>query len=111
VPPAGSYYNYAGYVHEPAGGLEGRYTEGRSYFEGWGVSGKIDWDINESMQLESITAYRSYTSGFSNDNDLSPLNMSLGDGTLDFWSFSQEVRLNGAFGENEQVEWTVGGFY
>src|SRR5690606_10835981 len=32
-------------------------------------------------------------------------------GTLDFWSFSQEVRLNGAFGAADQVEWTLGGFY
>jgi len=110
VPEYGSYYNYASYRNEAVEGLPGRVTDGRSFFRGWGVSGKIDWDINDTMNLVSITAYRSYDSGFSNDNDMSPLSQQLGDGTLDFWSFSQELRLNGtAF--DEAVDWTLGGFY
>jgi hypothetical protein len=47
--------------------------------------------------VQSITAYREYDSGFTNDNDLSPLASSLGLGTLPFHSFSQELRLNGGF--------------
>jgi len=111
VPPAGSYYNYGTYRMEATANRPSRYTPGRSFFRSWGVSGKIDWDISDSLQLESITAYRDYNSGFQNDNDLSPLSQQLGDGTQPFWGFSQEVRLNGAFGEAQQVEWTIGGFY
>jgi iron complex outermembrane receptor protein len=111
VPPAGSYYNYGTYIMGETPNRPSRYTEGRSFFRSWGVSGKIDWDINDTMQLESITAYRDYNSGFQNDNDLSPFYQQIGDGTQPFWGFSQELRLNGAFGADKQVEWTIGGFY
>jgi len=120
VPPPGSYYNYASFVSEedtfflpdgtPFPVTETR-ADGRSNFEGWGVSGHIDYDLGDNLSLVSISAYRSYALDFSNDDDLSPLNLGLGQGDLTFWSFSQEVRLNGAFGEENQVEWTLGGFY
>ena len=70
----------------------------------------IVWNINDMMNLESITAYRDYQSGFQNDNDLSPLNQQLGDGTSPLWAISEELRLNGSFADN-MVEWTIGGFY
>jgi iron complex outermembrane receptor protein len=59
--------------------------------------------------VKSVSAYREYDSGFTNDNDLSPLANSLGVGTLPFHSFSQELRLNGGFAE--KFEYTVGAFY
>ena len=111
VPPIGSYYNYAGYFSPADATHPDNRADGRTKFEGWGLSGKVDWDLGSNMNLESITAYRSYDSAFSNDDDVSPLAHSLGQGTLTFWSFSQEVRLNGSFGDASQVEWTLGGFY
>src|SRR5690606_40056187 len=63
------------------------------------------------LQLVSITAYREYTSEFSNDNDVSPLSHSLGFGPLTFDFFSQELRLNDAFGDNDEIEYTLGGYY
>jgi iron complex outermembrane receptor protein len=85
--------------------------DGRIRFEGWGISGQVDWDLSDQLQLVSITAYREYTSEFSNDNDVSPLAHSLGFGPLTFDFFSQELRLNGAFGENDEIEYTLGAFY
>jgi iron complex outermembrane receptor protein len=41
----------------------------------------------------------------------SPLAHSLGYGPLTFDFFSQELRLNGAFGANDEVEYTIGAFY
>jgi iron complex outermembrane receptor protein len=79
------------------------------HFEGWGLSGQVDWDIADNLQITSITAYRSYRSVFSNDNDVSPLAHSLGYGPLTFDFFSQELRLNGNIGDT--IEYTVGGYY
>jgi iron complex outermembrane receptor protein len=79
-------------------------------FEGWGVSGQIDWDLSENLQIQSITAYRDYRNQFSNDDDLSPLPIGNGSGDLTFWSVSQELRLNGSL-LNDALEYTLGGFY
>ncbi|MCW2391657.1 TonB-dependent receptor [Sphingobium sp. B11D3A] len=83
--------------------------DGRVRFKGWGLSGQIDWEISPNFQLNSITAYREYTSNFSNDNDVSPMAHSLGYGPLTFRFFSQELRLNGKV--NDQINFTLGGYY
>jgi iron complex outermembrane receptor protein len=107
----GPYCNFATFSNPADGPYRASVGDGRVRFEGWGVSGQVEWDLLDSLQLVSITAYRSYTSEFSNDNDASPLAHSLGYGPLTFDFFSQELRLNGAFGANEEVEYTIGGYY
>lgn len=82
----------------------------RQFFDGGGASLNIDWKINESMKLKSVTAYREYNSGFTNDNDTSPMSTQLGDGNLPFHSFAEELRLNGTAAAGK-VDYTVGGFY
>jgi iron complex outermembrane recepter protein len=84
-------------------------ADGRIRFKGWGISGQVEIELSDDLQLNSITAYRSYVSNFSNDNDQSPLAHSLGYGPLTFDFFSQELRLNGQIGET--VEFTLGGYY
>lgn len=123
IPPYGSYYNYAGYYNPaydgsvdpailPTGAIGAPWQESRpkigQFFEGWGIALESDFTLTDMLQLKSITAYRSYTSGFSNDNDLSPLASSIGEGELPFHSVSQELRLNGTTGK---FDWTVGGYY
>lgn len=124
VPPPGSYYNYASY-YNPAGTftrlaspgagattpMNETRADGRASFEGWGASTSVDWRISDRFSLKSISAYREYDSYFSNDNDLSPLANSLGFGYLTFHSFSQELRLNGAFLPDDRIEYTLGAFY
>ncbi|MGX7895963.1 TonB-dependent receptor [Tsuneonella sp. HG222] len=115
----GKYCNYASF-YSPAGAWLGpvatgfplveTINDGRVDFEGWGISGQVDWDVLDELQLQSITAYREYTNRFSNDDDLSPLAASNGRGDLTFWSFSQELRLNGSAFDNA-IEYTLGGFY
>jgi iron complex outermembrane receptor protein len=108
----GPYCNFASYTNDPDTTWPIRdQAAGRIKFEGWGLSGQVDWDIADRLQLVSITAYREYTSNFENDNDTSPLAHSLGYGPLTFEFFSQELRLNGTFGANEEIEYTVGGYY
>jgi iron complex outermembrane receptor protein len=124
VVPRGSYYNYANYYNPKntftvlTGANAGRTTptdETRPNadvdFSGWGASGHVDWKLTDRLSLDSISAFREYTSYFANDNDLSPLASSLGYGNLEFHSFSQELRLNGALFDGDRLEYTVGVFY
>jgi iron complex outermembrane receptor protein len=115
----GPYCNYASY-HSPAGAwitppvagyplLETR-GEGRSKFKGWGLSGQVDIDLTDNLQLQSITSYRQYDLAFTNDDDLSPLAIGNGLSELDYWGFTQELRLNGAL-LDDTVNWTLGAFY
>ena len=107
----GPYCNFGTYTNLADGALPTDSANGRIKFEGWGVSGSIDLELSDTLALTSITAYRAYTSEFSNDNDASPMAHSVGSGPLTFRFFSQELRLNGAFGANNEVEWTLGGYY
>ena len=120
VVPRGSYYNFATYYNPKntftsAAGVKTPTDETRPNqnvdFSGWGASGHIDWKLTDRLSLASISAVREYTSYFANDNDLSPLASSLGYGTLQFHSFSQELRLNGALFDRDRLEYTVGAFY
>jgi iron complex outermembrane receptor protein len=115
----GQYCNYASYFSPadtwatpPVAGfplLETR-GDGRTKFNGWGVSGQIDIDLTDNLQLQSITSYREYALQFTNDDDNSPLAIGNGFGDLDYWGFTQELRLNGAL-LNDTVNWTLGAFY
>jgi iron complex outermembrane receptor protein len=106
----GPYCNYASYSSPTDGAQDGAIGDGRTKYTGWGVSGQIEYDLTDDMQLVSITAYREYETIFSNDDDFTPLAHSLGFGDLNFWSFSQELRLNGSL-LDDTLEYTVGGFY
>ena len=77
--------------------------------QGLGVSGQIDYGLGNRFALTSVTAYRAYNSQFGNDNDLTPLPNSAQEIDLDFWSFSQKLRLNGSIGS--LVDFTLGGLY
>jgi len=107
----GRYCNYSTFSNPGNAQFAPFSTDGDFMFEGWGLSGQVEWDIAPNLQLVSITAYRTYSSQFSNDSDLSPLAQHLGLSILDFEFFSQELRLNGAFGANDEIEYTIGGYY
>ncbi len=121
--PKGSYLSYASFYNPagtftrtapPAGAttpmLATRPVIGVD-FEGWGSSLNVAWKLSDRIALKSISAYREYDSYFANDNDHSPLAVSLGSGDLAFHSFSQELRLNGALFEGDRLQYTLGGFY
>ncbi len=122
VPPYGSYYNYASFYNPPATftrlvapltstpALETRPVLGVN-FKGSGGSLDATWKLSPTLTLKSITGYRTYDSYFTNDNDLSPLSLSLGYGNLAFHSISEELRLSGTALENNRLDYTVGAFY
>ncbi|MEZ5894526.1 MAG: TonB-dependent receptor [Parvularculaceae bacterium] len=81
----------------------------KSELTSWGVSGTINYDLAESVQLTSITAYRSAEAYFVVDNDESPIPKSESIGQPSQEQFTQEVRANVTLGEFADV--TVGGYY
>ncbi|MEY4721072.1 MAG: hypothetical protein RIQ46_797 [Pseudomonadota bacterium] len=80
-------------------------------FEGWGVSANVTLGLSDSLNLQSITAYRDYRQVWGTDDDFTPDPVIVGQGynDLKFHFFSQELRLNGKIGDN--MEFTLGGFY
>jgi iron complex outermembrane receptor protein len=108
----GPFCNYASF-YLPAGGQvgQGYFMPAKTKFEGWGVSANMTFGLSDSLNIQSITAYRDYRQIWGTDDDYTPF-ASKGAGgynDLSFWFFSQELRLNGKIGDN--VDFTVGGFY
>ena len=90
---------------------QGYFMPNTTKFEGWGVSGNLTAGLSDTLNLQSITAYRDYRQIWGTDDDYSPFaNRGAGGyNDLSFWFFSQELRLNGKVGDN--IDFTVGGFY
>jgi iron complex outermembrane receptor protein len=80
-----------------------------NHFKGWGISGDVDWRINDDLALKSITAYRWYNNEFSSDTESSPIGVLLADQTLEHWQFTQEARFTGT-SFNNALDWVIGGF-
>lgn len=77
----------------------------------WGFAGTLDWTLSDSLALKSVTAYRGFDTSYSEDNDSSPAQVSLGFEHLFQHQFSEELRLSGAVGANRIFEYTLGGYY
>ena len=81
----------------------------QTVFEGWGMALNADIDLSENVQLQSITAYREWNNRFNTDDDLSPSNIGFGQNALDYWFWSQELRVNAQLFEGFDI--TVGAYY
>ncbi|AKH43199.1 iron complex outermembrane receptor protein [Altererythrobacter atlanticus] len=79
-------------------------------FTGWGVHGNVTFDVNDSLQLVWISSYRKYESKFGQDQDATPVPVAQLDNKLNHRAWSQELRINGEFGDGF-LEYTLGGFY
>ncbi|MBL4672243.1 MAG: TonB-dependent receptor [Arenicella sp.] len=74
----------------------------------YGFSVTTDWQINDSLALKSITAFRELDAEFGVDIDSSPANFDQTTFTIDQEQFSQEIQLNGDAG---RFSYTVGAYY
>lgn len=108
----GQFCTYASF-YLPAGGQvsAGYFMPNTTKFDGWGISGNGTYTFSDSLNLQTITAYRRYRQIWGTDDDFTPFAARGAGGynNLDFWFFSQELRLNGKIGD--MVDWTLGGFY
>jgi iron complex outermembrane recepter protein len=114
----GRYCNYAVYG-QPADPFRGPVATGfpqvatagseKVKYEGWGVSANLKINLSDTLNINSITAYREWDTSFSVDSDLSPLSVGFGLNALDHFFVSQELRLNAEI--SDMIELTVGGYY
>ena len=81
----------------------------KNEYEGWGVSGNVDFDVTDNIQLQSITAYREWDNSFTIDGDLSPARTQIGNNALSHWFWSQEFRINAEI--SDQLQATLGAYY
>jgi iron complex outermembrane recepter protein len=80
-----------------------------NHFNTWGISGDIQWTLNENMTLTSVTSYRKYTNQFAEQTDSSPVGVQILLQRQSHNQFTQELRLSGQAGSG--VDYTVGAFY
>ena len=78
--------------------------------DAWGANLRIDWDINDSLQLKSITAYRDLDAEFAKDSDGSPLTVVHFYDLFSSSQFSQELQLFGTTAD-EKFKWIAGLYY
>jgi iron complex outermembrane recepter protein len=80
-----------------------------TYSKNWGTNLTLDWKIGPDLALKSLTAYRSFDTRWTEDNDVSPLYGSLGAEHLLNHTLTEELRLNGKIASI--LDYSVGGFY
>jgi len=73
-----------------------------------GGSANIEFKINDSLSLKSITAYRQFKAAFAEDVDGSPLPAETVFNNTFHHGFQQELQLNGTA---SRLDYTFGGFY
>ena len=102
---------WSGSVIPPFNGLPVGATSGddKSTYDGWGVSGRIHYELSDNLSIDSITGYREFEAIFDTDDDLSPSNLNFGQNDLTNWNVSQELRLGAKLADSVDV--TLGGFY
>jgi iron complex outermembrane receptor protein len=106
----GRFCTYASFS-APAGGQVGAWSApNKTKFAGWGLSSNLKYNLTDSLNFQSITAYREYSTQWGTDDDFTPYSAIQGQGynDLKFHFLSEELRLNGKIGS--AAEWTVGGF-
>ncbi len=105
------YVTYATFMDTlPSDGTAPWKAEPKSYVNGWGLSGNIDYQVTDAIKLVSVTSFRRYTAYWGQDYDSTPL----GNALLTYYTwhrqFSQELRLQGQLFDSA-VNWVLGGFY
>jgi iron complex outermembrane receptor protein len=88
----------------------GRGFEGVNRLKGYGLSGRVSYDLTDNLNFTSITAYRSYNAGYQVDLDGTSYGMTTEDLHLRFHWLTEEVRLGGSL-LDELIEYTIGGYY
>lgn len=102
---SGKYESYVTY----ASSTRGFQLPDHNKYLGWGMSGQVEWRLSDTMQLVSITGYRSYDATSNIDLDGSSLPLVQQHFDIGYSSFTQELRLNGEIGDS--FDYTVGGYY
>lgn len=78
--------------------------------DAYGLGMTVSWDINDSLKLKSITAYREMDALYGSDTDTSPLTFTETEQHQDQRQVSQELQLIGS-SLDDKLDWVLGVFY
>jgi iron complex outermembrane receptor protein len=105
------YVNYSTYIDvKPSDGSQPWAASPEAWVSGWGVSGQINYNFSDSLNVTSITAYRRYSARWAQDYEGTELSSEQLTYDIWHWQLSQELRLQGRL-FNDRVNWVLGGFY
>lgn len=76
----------------------------------WGVSGTVEWQINDNLIAKSITSYRDSEADYALDEDHSPLLLMHVTTASTHEQFTQEFQLLGT-SFDQKLNWIVGAYY
>ncbi|MCB1661888.1 MAG: TonB-dependent receptor [Pseudomonadales bacterium] len=109
-----------GDLGNPACINDAQYNLGKDYTAGtapsysdtdlFGVNLTLDWEVSDSLQIKSITAYRDLDSEFARDLDKSPHDVNSTYDNFTQNQFSQEIQFLGDTFD-EQLNWILGIYY
>ena len=83
-------------------------TRGSLNRETLSLTGKFSYDINDTMELVSVTNYLDVDKQYLEDGDAFPAPIVVFAQDAEIQQFSQELRLSGS---NERLDWQVGAYY
>ncbi len=107
VIPGNTYYN--GAVNERGQCTRGGYVlPNENNLKNWGISGRVNWDMTDRIDLTAIVAYRDLDEIHTFDTDGMPLVVEHVINHLRQKYVHAEVRLAGRF---DFMDWVLGGFY
>jgi len=76
----------------------------------WGASLTIDWEINDTLAVKSISAWREFDGHFEGDQDGTPVRVSYLIDIYEHEQFSQELQLLGT-SFDDRLDWIIGGYF
>jgi len=81
-----------------------------SKYREWGVSGNIEYDLTDDLQIKSITAYRDFYHDSPKDYDAAQPILLWSRATPEGRTFTQELQLNGKV-LADRLKYTLGSYY
>jgi iron complex outermembrane recepter protein len=112
------YINYSNYLNSnPVSGRLNDTTQSLNAFsvpainqvDSYGIAGTVDFEINDNMNIKSITAYRYYSGAWSIDEDATPISTATLHNVVWHRQFSEELRWNAKWFDS--LNTTLGGLY
>ena len=83
---------------------------GTTQLDTWGTFLRGDFEIGDSMEFTTITAFDTYNRNRDTDSDFTPLDLFESLSQDEGWQLTQDLRLTGEF-EEQSLRWNLGGFY
>ena len=76
--------------------------------EHYGLTGTIEWNLDNGMKIVSITDWQDFSKRYSEDTDASPAQLFIFQQRMESTQISQELQLHG---ETERLKWMTGFYY